>query len=239
VNTSTYAPVYTRVASASNQAYAEIKSWILIGAIPIGARLREERIAERLTMSRTPVREAMLRLYGEGFLERQSDGGFRIAHLTLASLRDLYEVRRALETFAIRQTAAGCSPEAREALLCLRDEWLALLPEAPDTDPEFVLPDEDFHRRLAIASGNGLLADELRNIGERIRPVRTHDFVTPGRVGVTISQHLEILEAVIAGEARAEALLETHILESQASVEAGLGRAMERMLTASEQAVTW
>jgi DNA-binding GntR family transcriptional regulator len=234
-----YEAVYTRAASASDQAYGEIKSWILMGGIPVGARLREERIAERLSMSRTPVREAMLRLYGERFLERQSDGGFRIAHLTLGSLRDFYEVRRALETFAVRQTAAGCSPEARTALEDLREEWLALLPEAPETDPEFVLPDEDFHRRLAMASGNALLAEELRNIGERIRPVRTHDFVTPGRVRTTITQHLEILDAVIAGDARAEKLLDAHILESQAYVEAGLGRAMERMLTVGEQGLAW
>jgi DNA-binding GntR family transcriptional regulator len=220
-------------------AYHEIKSWILRGAVPVGVRLREERIAERLAVSRTPVREALLRLYGERFLERNADGGYRIAHLTLSSIRELYGVRMALETHAIRQTAALADPVAAHDLRVLETEWEALVPDAPDTDPDFVLVDEDFHRRLAVAGGNRMLADELRSVGERIRPVRSHDFVVPGRIEATVRQHLAILEAVLAGSEAATQLLEQHILESQAVVEAALGRAMERMLTAGEEALAW
>jgi DNA-binding GntR family transcriptional regulator len=220
-------------------AYHEIKSWILRGAVPVGVRLREERIAERLAVSRTPVREALLRLYGERFLERNADGGYRIAHLTLSSIRELYGVRMALETHAIRQTVALADPVAAHDLRVLETEWEALVPDAPDTDPDFVLVDEDFHRRLAVAGGNRMLADELRSVGERIRPVRSHDFVVPGRIEATVTQHLVILQAVLAGSESATQLLEQHILESQAVVEAALGRAMERMLTAGEEALDW
>ncbi len=178
--------LYTRTEPVGDIAYREIKSWILRGAIPVGVRLREERIAERLAVSRTPVREAMLRLYGERFLERN-----------------------------------------------------VLVPDAPDTDPDFVLVDEDFHRRLAVAGGNRMLADELRRIAERIRPVRSHDFVVPGRIEATVAQHLAILDAALSGGISAPQLLEQHILESQAVVEAALGRAMERMLTAGEDALAW
>ncbi len=67
-------------------------------------------------MSRTPVREALLRLYGERFLERNGDGGYRIAHLTLRSIRELYGMRMALETYALRETVALADPEAMPAL---------------------------------------------------------------------------------------------------------------------------
>src|SRR5260221_7195492 len=234
MNTAVHGPLYTRSASAGDIAYHEIKSWILKGAVPVGVRLREERIAERLAVSRTPVREALLRLYGERFLERNGDGGYRIAHLTLRSIRELYGMRMALETYAIRQTVALADPEAVPALRVVKAEWEALVPDAPDTDPDFVLVDEDFHPRPAIACSSRMLADELRSIGERIRPVRSHDFVVPGRIETTVTQHLAILEAVLSGSTAAADLLEQHILESLAVVEAALGPAMERMLTAGE-----
>jgi DNA-binding GntR family transcriptional regulator len=134
---------------------------------------------------------------------------------------------------------ALADPVATHALRVLETEWEALVPDAPDTDPDFVLVDEDFHRRLAVAGGNRMLADELRSVGERIRPVRSHDFVVPGRIEATVTQHLAILQAVLAGSESATRLLEQHILESQAVVEAALGRAMERMLTAGEEALAW
>ena len=94
-------------------AYRALKSWILSGQIPLGMRFAEERIADRLSVSRTPVREALLRLHAEGFLERHRDGGFRIDHPTGRTVRELYDVRRALELFAVGSLVA--SRDARGA----------------------------------------------------------------------------------------------------------------------------
>jgi DNA-binding GntR family transcriptional regulator len=228
------APSHPEAKSTSDAAYRELKSWILTGAIGLGTRLAEERIAERLSVSRTPVREALLRLFAERFLERHPDGGFRINHPTARSMRDLYGVRRALELYAIRQTVQNDEGAERHRLEELRAEWRAIAPEAPETDPDFVLLDEDFHCRLAEASGNAELVKDLRRIGERIRPVRTHDFVTPGRIDATIAQHLGILDAVLDNSDEAPDRLERHILESQRIVEAAVGVVLERMLSANE-----
>jgi len=220
--------------SSSDLAYREIKSLILMGEAPIGVQLGERRIAERLSVSRTPVREALLRLYAEGFLDRHPDGGYRVNHPTGRSTREFYELRKALELYAVRSTvqrlAAGELESDSGRLLELRSEWDALELEAPELDPDFVLVDEDFHRRLAEATGNTELVDDLRRICERIRPVRTHDFVLPGRIKATIAQHLQILDAVLDGDASAEGLLERHISESQQFVEAAVGSVLERML---------
>jgi DNA-binding GntR family transcriptional regulator len=222
------------VQSSSDVAYREIKASILTGAIALGMRLGEERIAERLSVSRTPVREALLRLYAERFLERHPEGGFRVNHPTGRSIRELYGVRLALELFAIRETVGAAGPAERRQLEELRAEWSALAPEAPETDPDFVLLDEDFHCRLAEASGNVELVKELRRLGERIRPVRTHDFVMPGRIDATIAQHLRILDAVLARADNASERLERHILESLRIVQAAVGIVLERMLHAGE-----
>jgi DNA-binding GntR family transcriptional regulator len=202
-------------------------------------RLAEERIAEQLGVSRTPVREALLRLAAEHFLERHPEGGFRVANPTARSVRELYELRCALELFTLRRVVEGASPEARAALEELRGEWVALAPERPEVDPDFVLLDEDFHRRLAEAGGNDEIGTELRRVSERIRPIRTHDFTTPGRIEATVTQHLAVLDATLAQRWDAVELLEAHILESRRSVEAVVGVVLERMLLAGGEGLPW
>jgi DNA-binding GntR family transcriptional regulator len=230
---------HTGTRSSRDVAYRALKAWILAGQIPLGMRLAEERIAERLSVSRTPVREALLRLSAEHFLERHPEGGFRINHPTARSVRELYEVRRALELFAVRQLVEQPRPEAHAPLEELQAEWIALAPERPEYDPDFVLLDEDFHRRLAEAAGNEEIVTELRRVAERIRPVRTHDFTTPGRIEATVSQHLTLLAAVLGARPEAAELLDAHILESQRSVEAIVGVVLERMLTAGDGGLPW
>ena len=218
--------------SAADAAYRELKRRLLAGDVPLGVRLGEERVAEQLSVSRTPVREALLRLYAEGFLERHPDGGFRAKHPTTRSVGELYDVRKALELYAVRLTLAALDgpDEVRARLEQLRDDWSALEREAPEPDPEFVLVDEDFHQRLAEAAGNAELVEQLRRVNERIRPVRTHDFLQPGRIEQTIAQHLAIAEAILAGDTSTGELLETHICESQRVVEELVGRVLERMV---------
>jgi DNA-binding GntR family transcriptional regulator len=226
-------------ASARDIAYGEIKAWILMGEIPLGMRLAEARIAARLQMSRTPVREALLRLSAERFVERDAGGGYRVNHLTAQAMHELYDVRMALELFALGRTVADPGDDVGRALSELRAEWQAVEPEGRDSDPDFVLLDEDFHERLAGASGNHELVEALRHACERIRPVRTHDFVRPGRIEVTIAEHVAILDAALAGDAAAVGLLERHVAESQRLAEAGVGHALERMLTTSEAQLGW
>ncbi|HWB23219.1 MAG TPA: GntR family transcriptional regulator [Gaiellaceae bacterium] len=227
------------VGTASDIAYRELKSWILMGEIPLGMRLGEERIADRLSLSRTPVREALLRLYAERFLERHPEGGYRINHPTARSMQELYELRKALELYAVRRTIESPQAETIAILEELRSDWAALAEDAPELDPDFVLLDEDFHRRLAEASGNEELVEALRRVGERIRPVRTHDFLMTGRIDATIEQHLAIVAAAVDGSPDAEELLERHISESQSFVESAVGRVLEKMLTTGEGGLAW
>lgn len=228
--------------SAAEAAYREIKSWILNGDIPLGMRLGEGRVAARLSTSRTPVREALLRLFAERFVDRHPDGGYRINHPTARAMHELYDVRKALELFAVRAAAANAlnpALEARDSLLELRAEWAELQADTPEGDASFVVMDEDFHTRFARASGNSELVDALGRVSERIRPVRAHDFIVPGRIAATIEQHLQIVDATLDGCPDAVELLDRHIAESQGYVEAAIGRVLERMLTIGEEGLDW
>lgn len=236
MDTALHAETHTGAAPASALAYSELKSWILHGRVPVATPLREGRLAERLGCSRTPAREALVRLCAERFLERHPHGGYCVAPPRVQTARDLYELRRALELFALRRGAEQGHDEA--GLERLRADWTALAGRAAST--EFVLIDEAFHVGLAEAAGNARLGEELHRINELIRPVRTHDFLDDARIATTIEQHLAILDALLAGRAReAGERLDAHILESQAEVEVRVARALERMLDFQDGDEPW
>ncbi len=235
VSTSSDAGLHT----ASALAYQELKTLILVGDVPVGIRLREERLAERLNMSRTPVREALLRLHAEHFVERHPEGGFKATNPSAQTMRGLYEVRQALELYALGRSDPNADREWSEVER-LRDEWGAIEPAHAELDAEFVLVDEDFHVRLAESAGNAQLAEELRRVNERIRPVRSHDFITPGRIAATVAQHIAILDALLARSTdKAAELLDGHICESRDVVELAVAKVLERMLSVGERDTSW
>ena len=222
------------------RAYEALKGLILAGDVPVGYRLREERIAERVGVSRTPVRDAMHQLSGEGFLERRRDGGFYAVIPSVVVLKELYDVRRALELSTPRLALRHGLEYERDKLLALREEWLAIDVDDDTLDAEFVLRDQDFHARLALAGGNRTLVDELSKVNQRIRPIRSHDFITQGRIVATVDEHVQIVEKVLDGDyEQASECLERHIIESQAIVELAVAKAVERMLTIAKNDPSW
>jgi DNA-binding GntR family transcriptional regulator len=211
-----------------------LKHQLLLGEFTPGARLGEERLASELGVSRTPVREALTRLHSEGFVERLVDGGYGPTLIDLRQIRELYEVRFALERCAIRRPLEGGPVHDLDQVLALQQDWLDLDAPGDDAsvDGEFVLLDEDFHERVAAAAGNESLTEQLRRVNERIRIVRMQDFLTAQRVTETIEQHLGVLEPLLEGDlAEAEVRLVGHFQESLAVVEERAAVTIARMLS--------
>ena len=210
--------------------YAALKHGLLIGRYALGARLGEERLARDLGVSRTPVREALFRLHSEGLVDRHPDGGYCPTAPNLAAVRELYEVRIALERSAILRPRFTDRPHDRDQLVALRDDWLALAGDPPEPDPEFVILDEEFHVRLAEASGNRELGDILRRVNERIRVVRMRDFLTGERISKTIAEHLGVVIAVLDGDLDgAVDTFEQHLFTSLDVVEQHVAGALMQM----------
>ena len=228
--------MYTDLDTGSTRrdlAYQNLKQRLLSGDFAPGTRLGEERLAAELGVSRTPVREALTRLHSEGLTERLLDGGFGPTLINLHLVRELYEIRFALERFALRRTK-GAEPAHDEALIRgLRADWSDLAAPSDDgeVDGEFVLLDEDFHERLAAAAGNVSLVKQLHKVNERIRIVRMQDFLTAERVELTIEEHLGVLDAFLDGDvALAEERLIGHFDVSLTVVEERAAHAIARML---------
>lgn len=214
-------------------AYQALKHRLLSGDFAPGTRLGEERLAAELGVSRTPVREALSRLHSEGLVERLADGGFGPTLINLHLIRELYEIRFALERFALRRTADGEVAHDESLVRALRSDWADLDAPARDdeVDGDFVLLDEDFHERLAAAAGNESLVDHLHKVNERIRIVRMQDFLSAERVELTIAQHLGVLDALLDADiALAEQRLIGHFAESLDVVEERAAVTIARML---------
>lgn len=224
--------------SRRDLAYHSLRQQLLNGDFAPGSRLGEERLAAEIGVSRTPIREALSRLHSEGLVERLPDGGFGPTLINLHLISELYEIRFALERFALRRTVGDEPAHDEDAVRTLHADWADMdTPTSDDeVDGDFVLLDEDFHERLAAAAGNQSLVDQLHKVNERIRIVRMQDFLTAERVELTIGQHLAVLDALLADDVPlAEERLIGHFAESLSVVEERAALVIARMLDRSHR----
>jgi DNA-binding GntR family transcriptional regulator len=189
----------------STVAYGAVLDMILRGTIAAGELVTERQIATRLGMSRTPVREAVRRLEGEGTLERQRDGSLVVRPYSMEDFLHALAVRRLLEGEAARLAAGKVSREvldiARERIARLRSEGLGDVARQGD---------RDFHAAIAEASGNPVLATAISDLRKRTAMFRLGRL--PERVDQVCDEHLTIVEALASGDGDvARAAMQTHI----------------------------
>lgn len=196
--------------------YLQIKDDIFEFRLLPGDRFTEGQVAERLSVSRTPVREALQRLEKEGYLEVHFRSGWGVRPLDFRQFDHLYDLRIILECAAVRHL---CEQDERPALESLKTLWL-MTPEERLTDGTAVSRlDEAFHEALVAAAGNPEVARCHREVTERIRIIRRLDFTQSERIGVTYQEHAQILRAIVRRRAdQAVMLLKAHIETSKAEV---------------------
>jgi DNA-binding GntR family transcriptional regulator len=198
-----------RVDSVADLAYERIRGYVLGGDVPPGARLGQVELAERFGISRTPVREALRRLTGEGLVDFHSNRGFRVADLGLDAVLRRMEVRSLVEPGIARLAAQRRTDEDLQLL----EETIAGQEGAGDGISAHDAS-RDFHMALARASGNDELARVLNSlwlveVGRRLLSRRTAD---PNWLHDDVREHREILTAVREGRAAdAERLMAEHI----------------------------
>ena len=195
----------------------ELRTEVARGALSPGERITEESLAERFSVSRTPVREALRMLTREQLLEHRPNAGYAVASVSLADMDDLYTVRVAIEERVARHIIERGND--RE-IIALRAIW-EQRPPTEYADASLVSADEQFHETLADASGSSVFGDMLRNINARLHVLRIRDFIDANRVQRTFDQHIGVLNAIRAQNTRlAGALLRAHIWESHTFVRA-------------------
>lgn len=193
----------------------EIRRRIIAHVYEPGERIFEDHIAAELEVSRNPVREALQALAGEGFVELEPRRGARVATLSAAGARELFEVREALEGLVARLAAQRRTEteiaELREAVAGgLEIAAGGHLTELPARNTQF-------HALLARAARNEMLAETIRRSQDMIEWIYAEGIRR--RAPDSWAEHAQLAEAVAHGDAdAAERIARSHIAAAQAAI---------------------
>ena len=177
--------------------FQTLRKAILTGELMPGERLMEIHLAEKLGVSRTPIREAIRKLELEGLVINIPRRGAQVAEISERGLRDVLEVRRALDTFCAELACERISDEEKEALkkACTDFE------EAVDTKDASVIAKADvaFHDIIIGATGNERLVALLNNLAEQMYRYRFEYIKDVSQHKKIIEEHRVLLDAILKG----------------------------------------
>lgn len=179
-------------------AYQKIKEKILTGHYTEKNHTSENELVEEFQMSRTPIREALQRLQAEGLLKIYSNQGVFFHSPSIKETHDLFDMRMAIEMFALRKAAQLITAEDLDLL----DENLANQQKAIEQGDSYTYlqHDMDFHRKLVTISDNEMFVQTMTNIRERMF-YQAYVILkkNPERLILSYQEHLHIMEALRSG----------------------------------------
>jgi DNA-binding GntR family transcriptional regulator len=203
-------------------AYDYVLGRIASGEYPAGMRLSEVAMAQKIGVSPTPLREAYRQLASEGLLEHRPNAGVFVRRLEEKEIRELYELREAIESFSAGKATQWMPKVRTDQLQAQLDEMQAIAFRArengdtslDDTDLlSFLHVDESFHTVIIEASNNGTIAKIARDYRTLTKLMMANRFTHSYRqTDTTIEQHAKILDAIRRhNRDDAERLMKEHI----------------------------
>ena len=172
--------------------------WILTGELSAGQKLTEQKVAERLAVSRGPVREALRALAEAGLLQIEPNRGASVRKVDLKEAIEIHDVYSALEELAARSAARSLSGAQAKELKALVEAMDAAA-EAEDLDRYYAL-NLSFHQRLVEASGNRRLLSIYNRLLNELHLFRRFGLMQRGQMQSSNHEHHQILEKVAAGD---------------------------------------
>jgi DNA-binding GntR family transcriptional regulator len=201
--------------------YYRLREQIVSGELPPGYVLREAELAARFGVSKTPLREAFVRLEKDGFVTIPPYRSAVVAGYSQQDLRETYEVRELLEGQCAREAAVNIATEDLAALnRVIRDSEQAL--KSGETERLTALIDE-FDTLLYAQCKNSKITAMLDNIRDHVTRIGRLTIAIPGRLESSVAEHRGIYEAIVSRDGpRAENLMRQHILSVMADQLASL-----------------
>lgn len=180
-------------------AYEAIRRRILDNVWPPGHQALEQEIALELGVSRTPVREALIRLEREGLVQVIPRRGMRVLPLSAVDMREIYEVLTALESLAAEMVANRHLGDAELASLQAATDAMEAALARDDLDA-WAAADEDFHARLIALAGNRHLAEAVHSHWDRAHRARMFTLRLRPKPIHSTQEHRALLECLRAGD---------------------------------------
>lgn len=196
-----------------SRAYAELRRLIASGEFPAGMFLSERQLAIQLEMSKTPVHVALERLESEGFVTISAQQGIVVRGLSVEDIVDHYELREAIESYAVGRLAGRLTETQRVNLAQSLTRQDAALKKGDVA--EMIDLDAGFHLLLASFLGNRQIIATMEQLRDKIRQVIVRvTSLNHQRLHESVAEHRGIAEAVLNGDAKLAAKLAASHLEA-------------------------
>jgi DNA-binding GntR family transcriptional regulator len=206
------------VENLSARVYQQIKHLILCNEVMPGQKLHHQELSERLGVSRTPVREALTRLVQEGYVSFLPNRGFTCKEIRMQEAEELYELREAVEAFAVEKAIENLTAPALDRLRKKIELY------GKDVENRFtrerLMYDQEVHLEIADLAGNETLKNTLHHLFERIvLKRRTDGLYDPARGVGAHQEHMRLLHAIEKRDSQqAVAIIRAHIQEGKKNV---------------------
>jgi DNA-binding GntR family transcriptional regulator len=195
------------------RAYRALWNGIVAGRIESGTQLRPDTIAEELDISTTPVREALHRMEGDGLVVKLPYRGWFVREFTEQEVRELYEMRAALECFSVRRACERITDDEVAWLRTHQSVGEAALKSA-DMDA-YRIYNRDLHAAIMMAARNSYLASAMGQLSLQSQVLIARTIRLLGRPSRAIEEHRELIALIAKRKAQpAEELMERHILSA-------------------------
>ena len=205
--------------------YEQLRADILSLRLAPGAEMREAELAARFEISKSPVRDALMRLEREGLVITLPRQGYRVAPVSLSDVQDMFHLRIALERACMERIVRQASDEQLASLEPFRrferDDWAG----------GFIDYNRAFHRKLAEIAGNQRMRDQLNNLIDQMERVvlmsvkrATQNSGTPSGL---VAEHCQMIDMLQQRQTkRAERLAEQHIAAAGKRVTEAISRSI-------------
>ncbi len=191
-----------------------LRQAIITGEFAPGERLMEVSLADRLGVSRTPVREAIRKLELEGLVTMIPRKGAQVARITEKNLRDVIEIRCVLEEFAVSLACERIDEDEKEQLKKAHQKFVSAVNSEDILD--IVDKDEKFHEAIFQATGNNRLISILSNLREQFYRYRMEYVKDSEQHFLLIEEHEQLVHAILNHNSKTAAqIMRTHLLNQQ------------------------
>jgi len=181
----------------------QLRDAIVTGVYKPGQRLKQLELAQKIGCSPIPIREALHRLAAEGFVIFDPQRGARVADFNSRELKEIYEVRIALESLAAERAAERMTPEAAQRIRVILDKM-----DAEDISPvEWVCLNWEFHDSLYACADQEFLRKTVSNLRRSMEPYLRLDIAQVANYAAGRREHRAIFEACVLGDGQAASQL--------------------------------
>lgn len=209
-----------------DQVYTILKKNLCDGLYPAGYWLQEAELCEQLGVSRSPVREALLRLAADGLLVSVPNKGTFVKEFTAKDIEEIFDMRVLLENYAIRKSRGNLTSAHIEHLLELLEE-LKDTHAAGDIDA-YTMADEHLHNELVTLGNNSLVSSSYHRVNSMNQQFRVLSLSRNQRFDESLEEHIQLIQAMVQGNTElAEKINRRHLELACACIKESLEKNQE------------